>query len=57
MNNMIEIGKIVNVHGLKGEVKIVPWLDFPEMFEVFDNDSFTENYWWLENGQWLTRNI
>ena len=36
MNNMIEIGKIVNVHGLKGEVKIVPWLDFPEMFEVFD---------------------
>ena len=36
MNDMIEIGKIVNVHGLKGEVKIVPWLDFPEMFEVFD---------------------
>ncbi len=36
MNDMIEIGKIVNVHGLRGEVKIVPWLDFPEMFEVFD---------------------
>ena len=36
MKDMIEIGKIVNVHGLKGEVKIVPWLDFPEMFEVFD---------------------
>ncbi len=36
MNKMIEIGKIVNVHGLRGEVKIVPWLDFPEMFEVFD---------------------
>lgn len=37
MENLIEIGKIVNVHGLKGEVKIVPWLDFPEMFEVFDS--------------------
>lgn len=36
MKDMIDIGKIVNVHGLKGEVKIVPWLDFPEMFEVFD---------------------
>ena len=36
MKDMIEIGKIANVHGLKGEVKIVPWLDFPEMFEVFD---------------------
>ena len=30
---------------------------FAEMFEVFDNDSLTENYAWLENGQWLTRNI
>lgn len=36
MQNMIEVGKIVNTHGLKGEVKIVPWLDFPEMFEIVD---------------------
>ena len=36
MQNMIEIGKIVNTHGLRGEVKIVPWLDFPEMFEIID---------------------
>lgn len=36
MNNMIEVGIVVNTHGLKGEVKIVPWLDFPEMFEIID---------------------
>ena len=36
MDNMIEVGIAVNTHGLKGEVKIVPWLDFPEMFEIVD---------------------
>lgn len=29
----LEVGKIVNTHGLKGEVKIVTWTDFPEIFE------------------------
>ena len=33
MNNLIEIGKIVNIHGLRGDVKVVPWTDFPEIFE------------------------
>lgn len=36
MKDKIEVGIIVNTHGLKGEVKIVPWLDFPEMFEIVD---------------------
>ena len=31
----IEVGKIVNTHGLKGEIKLVSWCDFPEMFECF----------------------
>lgn len=31
----IEVGKIVNTHGLKGEVKLISWCDFPEMFECF----------------------
>ena len=30
---------------------------FAEMFEVFDNDNLTENYWWPENGQWQVKNI
>lgn len=42
MTELIEIGKIVNTHGLKGEVKIVPWLDYPEVFEAFEV-VYTEN--------------
>ena len=33
MDNLLETGKIVNTHGLRGEVKIVPWTDSPEDFE------------------------
>ena len=29
----LEIGKIVNTHGLRGDVKVVPWSDYPEIFE------------------------
>lgn len=29
----LEVGKIVNTHGLLGEVKVVPWTDYPENFE------------------------
>lgn len=31
--DLIEVGKIVNTHGLRGEVKVVPWTDYPETFE------------------------
>ena len=30
---LLEVGKIVNTHGLRGEVKAVPWTDYPEVFE------------------------
>ncbi len=29
----IEIGKIVNTHGLRGCLKVQPWTDYPEVFE------------------------
>ena len=29
-NQYLECGKIVNTHGIRGEVKIVPWADSPE---------------------------
>jgi 16S rRNA processing protein RimM len=32
----LETGKIVNVHGLKGEVKVYPWCDSPELLCEFD---------------------
>jgi len=32
----IEAGEIVNVHGLRGEIKVLCWLDDPEMLCEFD---------------------
>jgi len=32
----LEAGKIVNTHGIRGEVKIVPWCDTPEFLCGFD---------------------
>ena len=34
--NKLEVGKIVNTHGLRGEVKVVPWTDYPEVFEQIE---------------------
>ena len=34
--NYIETGEIVAVHGVKGELKIYPWADYPEFLEEFD---------------------
>lgn len=34
--NLLEVGKIINTHGLRGEVKIVTWTDSPEVFEELE---------------------
>ncbi len=31
-NNLLEIGQIVNTHGLRGDLKVMPWCDDPEIF-------------------------
>lgn len=36
IKQFLEIGKIVNVVGLKGEVKVMPWCDTPELLCEFD---------------------
>lgn len=36
-NNLIEIGKIVNTHGIRGEVKIQPWCDDPYIFDELEH--------------------
>lgn len=33
----LEVGKIINTHGLRGEVKVVTWTDSPEVFEGLKN--------------------
>ncbi len=35
--DLLEVGKIVNTHGLRGEVKVVPWTDYPEVFEDIES--------------------
>lgn len=48
MNNVIEIGKVVNTHALKGEIKIQPWCDSPEMFNELEYIYIGENEYEIE---------
>ena len=34
-NQYLEVGKVTNVHGLMGEVKVQPWADSPEFLCQF----------------------
>ncbi len=36
MEKFLETGKIVNIHGLRGEVKIIPWSDDADFICSFD---------------------
>ncbi len=36
MKNYLEIGKIVSIFGIKGEVKVQPWCDTPDFLCEFD---------------------
>ena len=42
MDNLIDVGQIVNTHGLRGEVKVNPRTDAPEVFEIF-TELYTED--------------
>lgn len=42
MNDKIEIGRIVSTHGIKGEVKVEPWCDSPDMLLKIKK-IYTEN--------------
>lgn len=43
---LIEIGQIVNTHGIRGEVKLNPWTDFAE-------DLLEQEIFYLQNGNAL----
>ncbi len=36
MENLLEIGQIVNTHGLKGDVKVMPWCDDPSIYHELE---------------------
>ena len=45
MENLLEIGQIVNTHGLRGDVKVMPWCDDPAVFHelayvMIDGEEF-----------------
>lgn len=37
MSNNLKVGKIVNTHGIKGEVKVIPLTDDPRRFDYLDH--------------------
>ena len=36
MNEFLDCGQIVNTHGIRGEMRIVPWADSPDFLRGFD---------------------
>ena len=36
MNDILEIGQVVNTHGVRGELKIMPWCDDPEIYNELE---------------------
>ena len=36
-NRFLEIGKIINTHGVRGEVKLEPWADSPQQLNTLKN--------------------
>ena len=44
MEQLLETGKIVSVHALKGEVKVEPWCDSPDFLAEFD-ELFLDGEW------------
>lgn len=35
-NEFLQVGKIVSTHGVRGEIKVLPWADSPEFLLDFD---------------------
>lgn len=44
-NQYLEVGKVTNVHGLMGEVKVQPWADSPEFLCQFKTLYVDEAHW------------
>ena len=47
----VEGGEIVNVHGLKGEIKVLPWVDSPEDLVEFDRCRIARKDYEIELGR------
>lgn len=47
----VEGGEIVNVHGLHGEIKVLPWVDSPEDLVEFDRCRIARKDYEIELGR------
>ncbi len=45
LQQYLEVGKVTNVHGLMGEVRVQPWADSPEFLCQFDTLYVDEAHW------------
>ena len=45
LQQYLEVGKVTNVHGLNGEVKVQPWADSPEFLCQFKTLYVDETHW------------
>ena len=45
----IDAGEIVTVHGVRGEVKVLPWLDSPQMLCQFDRCRIDKKEYKMES--------
>ena len=50
-NRFLETGKIVNTHGIAGEVKIMPWADDPEFLLEFDALYIDGKAWEIQSAR------
>ncbi len=51
MPDLLECGRIVNTHGVRGEVKAEPWCDSPEVFEQLSRLYIGGRPYELENAR------
>lgn len=47
-DEFIEVGKITNVHGLMGEVRVDPWADSPDFLKQFPILYVGKDHWPIE---------
>ena len=55
MDKYIEIGKIVNTYGIKGQLKIVPYTDNIKRFEKLKKIYINEKEYLIENVKYLKK--
>lgn len=50
-NEFLELGKIVNTHGIRGEVKIQPWCDDPAIFDELEYIYIGNEKYYIERSR------